>query len=195
MSNSSNEVRNRMFRELSSYRQVDSGGRYMNNVGGAVADKFAFDSIHKFSICFENGAHNGYTTEKLMEAFAARTVPIYWGDPTVGRIFNTRAFVNVADYPSMEAVIERVKELDRDDAQYMEMLREPVFRSDAPTYEQEYQRLEQWLLNIFEQPLEKAWRRNRFFQGRIYIEHRIILANISAWKKRMKKIRSLLRWK
>ena len=95
----------------------------------------------------------------------------------------------------MEAVIERVKELDRNDELYMEMLREPVFRSDAPTYEQEYQRLEQWLLNIFEQPLEKAWRRNRFFQGRIYIEHRIILANISAWKKRMKKIRSLLRWK
>ena len=195
VSNSSNEVRNRMFRELSSYRQVDSGGRYMNNVGGPVADKFAFDSSHKFSICFENGAHNGYTTEKLMEAFAARTVPIYWGDPTVGRIFNTRAFVNVADYPSMDAVIERVKELDRNDELYMEMLREPVFRSDAPTYEQEYQRLEQWLLNIFEQPLEKAWRRNRFFQGRIYIEHRIILANISSWKKRMKKIRSLLRWK
>ena len=50
----------------------------MNNIGGAVSDKFAFQQKHKFSIAFENTSYCGYCTEKIVEAFVAGTIPIYW---------------------------------------------------------------------------------------------------------------------
>ena len=76
------------FDKLSTYKQVSSGGRFRNNIGGAVADKKAFQADHKFAIAFENTSYDGYCTEKLMEAFAAGTIPIYWGDPNVAKDFN-----------------------------------------------------------------------------------------------------------
>ena len=176
VSNPRNPHRNEAFHKLCEYKKVDSGGRYLNNVGGPVEDKQAFESRHKVSLCFENGAHPGYTTEKLVQALAARTVPIYWGDPEVGRIFNTKAFVNVSDYGSLEEALLRVQELDRDDDLYMSMLREPAMLPGAPSVDEELARFESWLLSIFEQPLEKARRRNREFFGKIYIDRRQVLS-------------------
>ena len=175
VSNADNPVRNEAFRQLSAYRKVDSGGHFLNNVGGPVEDKLAFERSHKFSLCFENGSHPGYTTEKLVEALAARTVPIYWGDPEVGKVFNTGSFIQVKDGASFSEAVRLVKELDQDDELYIRMLREPAMRPDAPSLEEEYARLEAWLLSIFEQPLEEAGRRNRSNRGRIYLESRLAL--------------------
>lgn len=72
--------REEAFYTLNSYRRVDSGGRFLNNMGGRVKDKFAFQSECKFSFCFENSSTPGYITEKLIQAAAAKTIPIYWGD-------------------------------------------------------------------------------------------------------------------
>ena len=87
-----------MFEELNKYKRVDSGGRYLNNIGRpeGVRDKFAFQSEHKFSLTFENSAHLGYTTEKLLQGFSAGTIPIYWGDPAVENCFNPKAFINIS---------------------------------------------------------------------------------------------------
>lgn len=189
VSNPDNPARNEAFRILSGYRPVDSGGRFMNNVGGPVKDKLAFDATHKFSLCFENGSHPGYTTEKLVEAFAARTVPIYWGDPEVGRVFNPASFIDATGCGSFEDILPLVQELDGDDEKYLQMLREPAFLPDAPGFDEEEARLEEWLLHIFGQPLEQAWRRNRNNQGRLYVDKRLILGG---WSNR-RAIGSLIR--
>ncbi len=118
-------VRNRFFHELSKYKPVDSGGRLCNNIGGPVADKLALVRQSKFTIAFENESYPGYTTEKLTEPMLAESLPIYWGNPLVNRDFNTRSFISAHDWPSMEAVINRVIEIDRDDDLYLEHLREP----------------------------------------------------------------------
>lgn len=175
VTNPLNPVRNEFFEKLSAYKKVDSGGRYRNNTGGPVTDKLAFDRTHKFSICFENGAHVGYTTEKLVQAFAARTVPIYWGDPDVCRVFNEKAFVNVSDFADLDAAIERVREIDADDDLYLQMLRTPALREDTPTPEAERARLEAWLVSIFDRPLEEAYRRNLNFFGESYCRRRLLL--------------------
>ena len=172
VSNPINEARNAAFETLSKYKRVDSGGRCFNNVGRAVPDKVAFESSHKFSLCYENGMHNGYTTEKLIQAFAARTVPIYRGDPMVTRVFNPDAFINVPDYESFDGVIQRVKELDTNEELYLKMLRTPAMMPSAPTIEQQLMAIEDWLVDIFDRPLEQSYRRNREFHGRKYITSR-----------------------
>ena len=73
--------REQVFYALNAYKRVDSGGRYLNNIGERVKDKFAFQSECRFSLCFENSSTPGYLTEKLIQAAAAQTIPIYWGDP------------------------------------------------------------------------------------------------------------------
>ena len=188
VSNPLNPYRNEAFRKLCEYKNVDSGGKFLNNVGGPVSDKYAFESRHKFSLCFENGAHSGYTTEKLVQALSARTVPIYWGDPDIGKVFNTKAFVCVSDYGSLDDALLRVQELDRDDDLYLSVLREPALLPGVPSIEEELARLESWLLAIFQQPLESAWRRNREFFGRIYMDRRQVLAHRDWVRKLCKKL-------
>lgn len=176
VSNSQNTVRNEAFARLNEYKRVDSGGKYMNNVGGAIIDKFAFESRHKFSLCYENGRHNGYTTEKIVQAFAARTVPIYWGDPTISRVFNPDAFINVSDYNSFEEVMEYIKFLDHNDDAYLKMLRAPAMLPTLPSIDEQLESFEKWFVGIFEQPLEEAYRRSRYMHGKEYTEKRKILS-------------------
>jgi len=127
VSNGHSRTRERVHDQLASYREVASGGRHRNNVGGPVVDKLSFLSHHKFSLAFENSSYPGYSTEKLLHALQADTVPIYWGDPLIGRDFNTRRFLSYHEFPSERALIDRVIELDRDDDAYCAMLSEPWF--------------------------------------------------------------------
>ncbi len=142
----------------------------MNNVGYQVPDKLAFQSASKFAIAAENCSSPGYTTEKIVQAMAAHTIPIYWGDPLVTRDFNPKAFINCHDYPSFEAVAQRVAEIDQDDALWCEIMSEPWFRDGRePEYLKQASILD-FFEHIFSQPLEKAYRRDRVGWGRIYEE-------------------------
>lgn len=164
-------VRKEIFEKLSAYKKVDSGGRYLNNVGmpNGVPDKLKFESNHKFSICFENSKHSGYMTEKIVEAFAAGTVPIYWGDPMVAKVFNKEAFVDVSDFANVDEAVEYIKKIDQDDVLYMQMLEAPALNESAKDIWEKIQLdFSEFLYNIFDQDIERAYRRNRVFWGKIY---------------------------
>lgn len=151
--------REEFFEKLSTYKQVDSGGKYKNNVGGPVPDKFEFQKKYKFSLAFENVAVRGYCTEKILEAFSAGTIPIYYGDETVVQDFNPKAFINCHDYNSIDEVIEKIKQLDKDDDAYLQMLNEPVFVGDRLPDRYSDEAILKFLSHIVEQPLSKARRR------------------------------------
>lgn len=119
--------RDEFFYILSNYKRVDSGGRHLNNIGGPVEHKLAFQSNYKFSIAFENARTNGYTTEKIIHAFAAGTIPIYYGNPEISKEFNSKAFINCHDYKSFDEVVDRIIEIDKDDALYESIMSEPIF--------------------------------------------------------------------
>lgn len=146
VSNPGNPIRNDFFRLLSQYKKVDSGGRYLNNIGGPVSDKIEFMKSYKFVISFENESHPGYVTEKVYEPKLVDSIPIYWGDPLIFREFNRGSFINCHDFKTMEEVVERIVELDQNDALYMQYARAPFFVDDQPN---EYVRKER-VLNFFQ---------------------------------------------
>lgn len=170
--------------KLNAYKPLDSGGRYHNNVGGPVKDKIDFAAGYKFSIAIENSCARGYTTEKIMEAFASKTVPIYWGNPDIAKEFNPKSFINGHDFDSFDELVEYVKKVDEDDELYLSMARASIFpdegncasninRTDnskessvreclADNY------LSDYLYNICSQNPEDAIRRNRIYQGKYY---------------------------
>lgn len=153
-------MRDRILDELSKYKTVDSGGRYRNNIGmpNGVPDKLEFQKNYKFALAIENTSFSGYTTEKLVEAFAAGGVPIYWGDPDVGRYFNEKAFINIMSYPSLEEAINEIMRADEDTKVYQAYLSEPATVADDH-FEKLRSNLEEFLLHIIEQPIETAKRR------------------------------------
>jgi hypothetical protein len=127
------EMRNNFFHKLSQYKQVASGGPLFNNIGyilesGAVAchTKLDFLDKFKFNLCFENATHPGYCTEKLYEALIGNTVPIYWGSPTAALDFNSEAFLSWHDYQDDEKLIEKIIEIDNNEAKFRYMVSEPM---------------------------------------------------------------------
>ncbi len=154
------KLRDVFYDALSAYKKVNSGGRYRNNVGGAVEDKLAFQLKHKFVIAFENASHNGYTTEKLVQAFGACAVPIYWGDPCVTTDFNPASFLNCSDYDSFEQVVERVRQIDENDALWCQMVGAPAM-NDEKRVEEYNRQLDKFLFDIFSQDKEAAKRFSR----------------------------------
>ncbi len=124
VSNGKAKARIDFFHQLSKYKQVDSGGRYLNNIGGPVADKRDFIKDYKFVISFENSSHPGYTTEKLIEPMLVNSIPIYWGNTEVGKDFNTKSFINVKNY---DEAIEQIIALDQNEDLYRQKAAEPWF--------------------------------------------------------------------
>ncbi len=153
-------IRAEFFERLSEYKKVASGGRYQNNINlpDGVPDKYEFQKKFKFSICFENSSNRGYITEKLIQGFAAGTVPIYWGAPDVCETFNKNAMVVISGRKDIPNAIEKIKEIDNDETLYQSMLAQPALV--RPNYITDLKLdLEKFLLNIFEQPLGMASRR------------------------------------
>ena len=183
-----NDMRAIFYDKLSAYKKVSSGGRFRNNIGGAVVDKKAFLAEHKFTIAFENTSYDGYCTEKIMEAFAAGVVPIYWGDPNVAKDFNPESFINVHDFSSFDEVVECVRKIDNDDDLYLKMRNaNPLLKETTDNG------LAVFLCNIINQDYDKSFRRpesvtatmdaeaklrHDFFEKHIYKYYRKLLNQI-----------------
>jgi hypothetical protein len=152
-SNGNCNERNSFVQELSKYKKVDSGGRFMNNIGYAVPDKRKFQSEYKFSVAFENNAyrpqHPGYTTEKIMEPMTVNSIPIYWGNPLINKEFNQKSFVNFYDFNDINKMIEYIIELDKDDTKYLEMLNQPWFTGNSIPDNNKLENIKSFLYKIF----------------------------------------------
>lgn len=151
---------------LSEYKQVSSGGKWRNNVGGPVSDKIQFQSSCKFALAIENSSSPGYCTEKFAQAAQSNCVPIYWGDPTIAQQFNSKAFINAHEYHSLGDLTDAVRQIDQDDTRYLSMLAEPWFVDGKEPDELKSESIQQFLGNIFSQPYENAYRRNRSRWGK-----------------------------
>lgn len=127
VSNPDAKERIEFFHKLSSYKKVDSAGRYLNNIGYPVENKIEFIKDYKFVISFENSSYPGYTTEKLIEPMLVNSIPIYWGNPVVGDDFNTNSFINVTDFKSYDEAVNYIIELDNNKGKYLEMASQPWF--------------------------------------------------------------------
>lgn len=141
--------REEFFDKLSRYIKVDSGGRYLNNLENKepVKNKLEFQRNYRFSLAFENSSLPGYTTEKIIDAWAAGTIPIYWGDPEVQKQFNPEAFLAVEGENDIDAVINKIIEINENEALYEKMVHQPIFTEQQY---RDYLRYDEDLLAFFE---------------------------------------------
>ncbi len=64
---------------------------------------------YRYSIVVENGIEPFYFTEKIMNAFAAQTIPIYLGATEIGRFFNADGIIQIGldDCNHIENILKR----------------------------------------------------------------------------------------
>jgi len=192
----SDPIRDVFFHKLCKYKKVDSGGRHLNNIGVAVKDKLQFIKDYKFTIAFENSAVPGYTTEKLIEPILVKSLPIYFGNPLLSLDFEPDSLVLVECRDELDQVIDQIMNLDKDDDQYLAILKKNKFRSDNSLVIWE-QKLKVFLENIFKQSLPTAIRRasygfNSFYTEEIQLQAKLLLEKKGkdSRKARIKKILS-----
>ncbi len=161
-------VRNQFFAELNARRPVASGGGYQNNIGGPVADKQAFLQKYKFNIAYENSSSPGYCTEKIVDAFAAGAVPLYWGDPEVLGEFNPDAFLWAGAYPDTASLLAAIDEIDKDETKYLAMCHAPILRPGCRAALYQGDEVCFRFLDAIFQKGPGALRRNRSCWGTIY---------------------------
>lgn len=146
------EFRRGVAHKLSQYRQVDFGGKVDTNISeserseitpsllgtAGLAQKKRWLSKYRFTFAFENSSTEGYTTEKILDAFVAGSVPLYWGNLRIKNDgFNPRAFVNYSESPG-ESFYSRVEQLDQNQDAYMEMASQPVFVNPPEYLDRKY---------------------------------------------------------
>jgi len=66
-----------------------------NKILGDLKDSL-FDS--QFHICIENSKQKNYFTEKIMDCFVTKTIPIYWGCPNIGDFFDINGIIVVNNF-------------------------------------------------------------------------------------------------
>ena len=130
VSSGHSEFREQMFTELNNRRYVASGGKCKNNLpdGKHVEDKAKFLSEYKFNLAMENADSPGYVTEKIIQAWAAGCIPIYWGGGgKIGDEFNKDAFIDCNDFSTATEMLEYLTELEHDRKALEKILSAPIF--------------------------------------------------------------------
>jgi alpha(1,3/1,4) fucosyltransferase len=162
VSNPSNFFRNAFYDKLSS---PDSGikfysyGRYKTNSFELVRAsegrywrdakyEFFLKNKHKYAITFENNSYPYYCTEKLMDAFLAGSLPLYWGDPKVNEDWNKDAFINVGKL-GQDNAYNLIKSMERDKKLFDEMYHQSIFTEEQKNrHILNMMQFEQWLINV-----------------------------------------------
>ena len=117
-------LRVNLFNSISQYKQVDGYGLMFGN--SLRKSKFTVLPEYKFCLCPENSIYDGYVTEKLIDAYAGLTVPLYSGDVSVNEDFNSKAFINYQDFKRTEIFVHDITWFDRELGLYKEMYEQPL---------------------------------------------------------------------
>ncbi len=131
-----NEISDRieLFQALDPRERVDSYGKLLNNVGGALRgtqqDKVKLLENYKFVISFENSYHYGYNTEKIIEPFEVGCIPLYKGGERVKEYFNTDSFLYMNDFASLEDYVDKILEINNNPELYGQMVLSDPLRMD-----------------------------------------------------------------
>jgi len=117
-------MRINLMAELSRYRQVDGFGPAFGRAD--LRSKSEILGDYRFVLCPENSFYPGYVTEKLLEAYSAGAVPIYFGGIPDGACFNLRSFLDYGRSLDTAQLLAAVVALDTIPELYSRMYGEPL---------------------------------------------------------------------
>ncbi len=93
---------------------------------------------YRFTIAFENEEVVGYTTEKMIDAWLADSVPIYWGNPAADIEFPEGSYLSLYEAGTMSRLVDQVLEAQHNPERYAQLRAANPFRTGrmSPRVEQ-----------------------------------------------------------
>ncbi len=86
-------------------------------LGKKLSEKIKLIENSMFHLCIENSQQKNYFTEKIIDCFITKTIPIYWGCPNIEDFFDKNGIIIVSD--DINDIIKKINlltEKDYDDA-------------------------------------------------------------------------------
>lgn len=78
---------------------------YKGRISGGYDDKVKVIARYKYALCFENNtAEPGYISEKIIDCFCARCVPIYYGWKGAAEYFPKDAWIDLREFRDLRAL-------------------------------------------------------------------------------------------
>lgn len=74
-----------------------------------IDTKIPLFSDSMFHICVENSKHRNYFTEKIIDCFMSRTIPIYWGCPNISEHFDSDGIIVFDDLDDLKNILDNLK--------------------------------------------------------------------------------------
>jgi len=84
------------------------GDRY--NIEEARIGKVDIFSNSQFGVAIENTQHRGYFTEKILDLFLLKTIPVYWGCSNIGSFFDKKGILEVNNVDDIIYTLNQVDE-------------------------------------------------------------------------------------
>jgi hypothetical protein len=156
--NSQVEYRRQIFNKLHEYQFVRAVGAFETNVQGYTRgrdEKEGYGNKHKFmadcyfSLQIQTHLLNYFSQEKMIQAFAANTIPIFWGNHKILEDgWNPEAFINCHSFDdNIDAVVEEIKDIYEDKRLLKNKIEQPIFVDNI--LPQDYQ--ENYVFDFLEQ--------------------------------------------
>lgn len=77
-----------------------------------VEDKREAHDDYYFTVCIENSRTPGYFTEKLIDSFLCKCLPIYWGAPDIAHFFDVRGMICCSTESELQHIISTMTAAD-----------------------------------------------------------------------------------
>jgi hypothetical protein len=146
---SHNDFRERIFNKLCEYKTVTSSGPWKQNIESSEAlnkyqwqnhnyigridgltykEKIEFFQKYKFNIAIHYTNTESIVQEKLIHAFFAGAIPIFFGNKAIlEEGFNPESFINLHDFNDLDNFLDLIKKIDSNYELYKKYIKAPIF--------------------------------------------------------------------
>ncbi|KAL3904525.1 MAG: hypothetical protein SGARI_004886, partial [Bacillariaceae sp.] len=107
----------------------DANTKLTGNSRTNYSQNYNFFHDFRFCLVMENTAMEGYITEKLLNAFLAGCVPVYFGTRQIFDVFHPDSFV-FYDIDNPQPALQRLKRLNEDPEMYEQMIKAPLLKHE-----------------------------------------------------------------
>jgi len=88
-------VRHALAEQFKNSIDLYGGALGSKRIGKNTWDKSEALNDYMFQIVIENDKYSNYYTEKITDCFVTGTIPIYWGSPDIGELFNSDGIITL----------------------------------------------------------------------------------------------------
>ena len=146
-------IRKELAYEFENSGIVDVYGDYKGRGSASWVDCSEYLKDYRFSIIIENYIDDNYFTEKILNCFAHKVLPVYWGARDIDKHFDKYGIFHVNSKSDIKEFVKIMSNSPGFGEIYYENVRESIEKNYRKV--KAYSRVENWLFDTYGESLER----------------------------------------